>query len=352
MYTVDDQGPYDFVVSSISPGTVGSFNQMLFETGQLSPGQHDLVVTYLGSSSSVPMGFNYFIQRDGTSSTSSSTPTSTFTSVFSSTPTGIHTDAIIGGVIGGLVLISLLLALFFFNRRRNNRRSQALSAMSYPPSPDVVNPFTSPSSNSNSTMTFLPQNYTLNGQSLSSQSISSKFSHRRGQPSDPAIMSSLSPPDVVNPSTFPSSNPNSTMTFLPQSYSSNGQSLLSQSIPSKFSHQRGQPPDPASTGTSSGGGIPPSTPLRPQFSSPAFTPSVSSPLRTLPLTGSESQTNPDDGTRTRVPPDATVPSVQRSPSPQGANVTVRFLQHDDSGVRIPAEDEVQVVELPPVYSPE
>ena len=135
------------------------------------------------------------------------------------------------------------------------------------------------------------------------------------------------------------------MTFLPQNYTSNDQSLLFQSIPSKFSHQRDQPSDPAASG-SSGGGIPPLTPLRPQFLSPAFTPSGSSPLRALPLTGS--QTNPDDSTRTRVPQDATEPSMQRSPSPQGPNV--RFLQHDDSGVRIPAEDEVQGVELPPVYS--
>ena len=41
------------------------------------------------------------------------------------------------------------------------------------------------------TSTFLPQNYTLNGQSLPSPSISSKFT-QRGQPSDPAGTSSYS----------------------------------------------------------------------------------------------------------------------------------------------------------------
>ena len=68
----------------------------------------------------------------------------------------------------------------------------------------------------------------------------------------------------------------------------------------------------ASTGTSSGGGIPPLTPLRPQFSSPGFTSSGSSPLRALPFTGSESQTNLDASTRTRaawVPQDATEPII-------------------------------------------
>ena len=77
---------------------------------------------------------------------------------------------------------------------------------------------------------------------------------------------------------------------------------------------------------------------------------LGSPLRALPLTKSEPQINLDDSTRTRVPQDAMEPSMQRSPSPPGAND--RFLRHDDSGVRIPDEDEVQVVELPPVYSPE
>ena len=97
--------------------------------------------------------------------------------------------------------------------------------------------------------------------------------------------------------------------------------------------------------------MPPLIPLRPQFLSLAFTPSGSSPLsplRALPLSSSESQTNLDDSTMTRVPQAATEPSIQRPPSPQGANV--RILRHNDSGVRIPTED--GVVELPPSYTRE
>ena len=148
VYTVDDQDPIDFLVP-VPPGTtstINTFNQNLFAIGQLSLGQHNFVVTYLGSSSTVPIqvGFGYFIQQDGTSSTSTnSLPRSL-------TPTGNHgtpTDAIIGDIIGGLVFISLLLTLFFFNRRRNNQRSQALSETpSTVPSlgPDVVNSSFSP----------------------------------------------------------------------------------------------------------------------------------------------------------------------------------------------------------------
>ena len=288
-YTVDDQDPINFLVPL---STTTLFNQILFETAQLSPGQHKLVVTYHGNLNSTAQNLvlNYFVQRDSpplmssknTTTTSVPSGSSSNPSPSSSTRTIIHrkpTEAIVGGVIGGLALISLLLALIFFNRRRNNRRSQALSEMLYTgASPDVVTPFSVPPLNPNST--FLPQNYTSNDQSLPSEYISSKFT-RRGQPSNPM-------------------------------------------------------------NTSSSGGILPLTPLRPQFS--LASPAVISPSSSrLPPTGS--QTN-FDGMRTRVSQAAMDPSVQQSLSP-GANA--RFLQHDDSGVRIPSEDDV--VELPPFYTP-
>ena len=287
-YSVDDQtADFDVPFSIVN---INEANQILFDTGQLSPGQHELKVTYFGNQSQSSLLFSYFVQQGVPSSTPSSTPTSTSvpsgtSSSSNSLPsslTTIHkkpTDAIIGGVIGGFVLISLLLALFFFNRRRNNRR---LSEMSYT---NVASPFTVPSSNLNSI--FLPEDYTSNGQSLPSLSISSKFTQR---------------------------------------------------------HQRNQPSDPSST--SSGGGIPPLTPLRPQFPSlaPAFIFPSSSPI---PPAGS--QTN-FDGTRTIVPQAGTEPLIQQSLSLLGANT--RFLQYEDSGVRISSsDDDVQVLEIPPFYTP-
>jgi hypothetical protein len=287
-YSIDNQEPITFSVQSHSDIINDLPNQMLFNAGPLSLGQHKLVVKYLGSNSTIPINFNYLVQQDGPSSTSSNTHTPTSTNVLSGTsstptstsvpsgtdssPSTIHmkpTEDIIGGVIGGVVLISLLLALFIFLRRRNtgNRRSQ-------PDSQALSTPFTVPSWSP--TSTFLAQEYTLNGQP--SQPTSRKFTQKRGQPSD-------------------------------------------------------------HSSASSSGGIPPFklTLLRPQFST--------SPPR-LSLTGL--QTNLD-GTRTRVPQATTEPSIQRSPSPQGANA--RFLRHEDSGVRIPsAEDDV--VELPPFYTPE
>ena len=147
--------------------------------------------------------------------------------------------------------------------------------------------------------------------------------------------------DIVNPFTVPSSNP--TTTFLPQNHTSNSQSLPSlpsQFISSKFT-QRVQPSDPASA--SSSGGVPPLTPFQPQILSPAF---ISTSSSRLPLTGS--QTNLD-GTKTNAPLAATEPSMQRSPSPPGANA--RYVRHEDSGARIPPTED-ELVELPPFYTPE
>ena len=250
---------------------------MYFESGQLSPEQHKLVVTNSGGNT---LNINYFVQQDAPSATSIIDGATS-----GSSPGKPSTYAIIGGVIGGIVLITLLrlIGIMFFLHRRNNGRSKALSDMPYnDPSPDVVNPFPHP---------------------------------------------------PLNP----------TFTFLPVNYNSNGQSLLSQLISTKFSNTN-QPSDPASTSNS--GGIPPLPSLLPQFSSPAFIP-PSYESNHLPLTGS--QTNLD-GASPRVPETTTDPSIQLERSP---TASARYVWHEDSGIRIPpAEDDRDIIiEIPPVYTP-
>ena len=235
-YTIDGQSPAPFNV----PFSTSNFetNLVLFNSRQLSPGQHKLVVGFNGNNANinftVPLIFSYFVQQDSTPSN-----TSTSTIMIHRKPTG----AIIGGVIGGLILILLLLALFFFNRRRNNRRSQALSEMSYT---NVTSPFTVPSSNP--TSTFPPEDHTSDGQSLQSPSISSKLTqrHQRNQPSDPSSMSSsngitpltplrqqFSSPAFISPSSSPpppagsQANSDVTMTTVPQART---ESLMQQSL--------------------------------------------------------------------------------------------------------------------------
>ena len=288
-YTIDDQVPTPFKIVPNNSSALS--NQMFFESGQLSPGQHKLVVTYLGNNSTQSLYFSYFIQQNAQLSTFSNTSTPSSSSVpsgSSSNPPDSSSDsspgkptvAIMGGVMGGLVVIFLLIALLFF-QRRNNRRSNPVSEMSNTvPSPGVMNPFT-----------------------------------------------------------LPPANPTSTF-LVSQNYASNGQSLPSQSIPSKFLNRN----QPASTSNS--GGMPPLTPLRrqPDFSSPA---SSSEPPR-LHLTWLQTDL---DGALTLpwVPQATTERLIQRSPSPQRDNA--RFLWHEDSGVRMLPPSEDNVVEVPPIYTP-
>ena len=186
-YSIDGQPPISFPIP-VSPDNNTYFNQILFKTGELSPGEHKLAVTYTGNTTSAPLALNYFVQEgaNSTSSNSSSNATTTSTSVpsvtspnsssstsnvgTSSSTTNIDrkpTGAIVGSVIGGVVLISLLLGLFFI-RRRNSRRNQALSEKLYiDPSLEVVDPFLAPPS-THPTSNFPSQNLTSNSKSLPS----------------------------------------------------------------------------------------------------------------------------------------------------------------------------------------
>jgi hypothetical protein len=300
-YSIDDQTPISFPIPA-SPDNNTHFNQILFNTEQLSPGEHTLVVTYSGNSTSAPLSLNYFVQEgaNSTSSNSSSiapTSTSVLSSISLSSPSStsnvassstIDSKPIIGGVIGGVALISIFLALFFFIRRRNNRRKALNEKLYIDPSLEVVDPF-------------------------------------------------LPLPSTHTTSTFPSS----------QNLASNGQSLPSQS--NRFA-EGGQPFDTdmisqSDTPSSLSAGLPPLTPLRRQFSPPALiTPSTSR----LHLVGS--QTNLLDGKAREA---ATEPLMQQSsPRLGGTNHDVassRVLRHEDSGVRMPPPG--GDVELPPFYTP-
>ncbi|KAF8801593.1 hypothetical protein BYT27DRAFT_7245174 [Phlegmacium glaucopus] len=341
-YSIDGQTPTTFLVPALSSaGATELYNQILFQTGKLSPGHHKLVVTYQGNSGTAPLALDYFAVQDApSSSTPSSTPSSApsapslaapslkpasapsssntpthaivaggastiSSSVPSSSSSGSsgsspgstgsstttnHTGAIVGGVIGGLVL--LLLILFLFIRRRNNRGAKALNEKS-DASGDMVDPFILPPSNLCPTPTSLSQNYTSNGQSLTSPTISCKFTHR-SQLSDVPSTSS----NVV--STFP----------------------------------------PTDTSSLSGGAIPALTILRVRSSSSTMT----SPSSTrLPYARS-------DSSMTKAREAETETAHLRPQLAPSRSADSRFLRHEDSGLRMPpAVDEV--TELPPLYTP-
>jgi len=292
-YSIDDQTPINFLVPAVSSSGPREFsNQIFFRTGQLSAGQHKLVVTYQGNSGTAPLSLDYFVLQNAPSSStySSNAPTHTGDNISSGVPshsstssstTTRPTGAIVGGVIGGLVLILLLLTLFLFIRRRNSRRAQAFGDKSYSDTPyDTADPFTALPTHP-ALISILPsQNHTSNGHSLTSQSIGNKFAHRN-QPSDaPSTSSNTTPPFI---STHTSSSV-------------------------------------------SGGGIP-----------------ALVALQNHPTPAAGSQIN---GSTTPARVTETVDLARRSVSPRGGDA--RLLRHEDSGVRLPPVED-DIVELPPFY---
>ena len=128
-YSVDNQDFFTFPLTTSTTNDLS--NQKFFETEQLSPGLHTLVITYIGNDTdgnAVPINFNYLMLQVGPSnitfnqssiclingslSTGNSSSNSTSTANKSSTDLSA---GVIGGIVGavcGLVLLLLVIAFW------------------------------------------------------------------------------------------------------------------------------------------------------------------------------------------------------------------------------------------------
>ena len=157
IYSIDGQTPISFFVPAWDTTTVDAlplYNQLLFKTEVLSPGQHKLIVTYQGNNGTAPLALDAFIIQNATSSSTSNLGPK------KSLPVAPLVGIIVGAVVGAIVLVLLLL---LYIRRR--RRAQKLKENSdtifdpYTPSPRI-------------------QNHTSELPTLNPQFFSSKFSQR------------------------------------------------------------------------------------------------------------------------------------------------------------------------------
>jgi hypothetical protein len=141
IYSIDGRTPISFFVPAFSGANASApslYNQVLFNTGTLSPGKHKLIVTYQGNSGTAPLALDGFIVQNATSpsTTSSSVPSTTGSS--SNLP-GSKKSPLVGititvGVVGGAIVLVLLLFIYIRRRRAQKLVKNSIFA-------DEVDPF-------------------------------------------------------------------------------------------------------------------------------------------------------------------------------------------------------------------
>ncbi|KAF8808392.1 hypothetical protein BYT27DRAFT_7337774 [Phlegmacium glaucopus] len=368
-YSIDGSSPSNFLVPNGSPEL---YNQVLFQTGQLSAGQHKVVVTYQGNSGTAPLALDYFVVQNAPSSSGSS-PTGG--NVLTLSPSSSTAGASSGGTGTTNSAASVK-----GTQTATNTASSDIPLSSHIPgetsagaagsiSSSVSSSGSSSSGNSSdststlgstgsSTVTKMPLGAIIGGVLggvilLLLLLILFLFIRKRGSQGAKRLSEKFHIGDsqnTVDPFTVP---PNPPIPALQSdSYASEGKHLTSQPMATKFAQGRSptsaqstsrnlsstSPPTDVSS-SASGSGMPVLTPLRnPSSSSPATTSSPSVP-------DAASQTNLIDDTMTKAQEAET---AQRSASPQAGDA--RFLRHQDSGIRLPPVRD-SLVELPPLYTP-
>jgi hypothetical protein len=111
-----DGGPPLFFVPPIQSAAVMT-NNLMFNSGDLSDGNHTLVVT---AENEHTLWIDYILLTPSTPSA----PASSGASPTSLTPSAsMHTAAIVGTAVGAVVLLAIVVAALFFLRRRKRRRA-------------------------------------------------------------------------------------------------------------------------------------------------------------------------------------------------------------------------------------
>ncbi|KDR73700.1 hypothetical protein GALMADRAFT_228152 [Galerina marginata CBS 339.88] len=187
-YAIDGQAPIHFALDGTPAiGTGVQYNQIFFQTAQLTPGHHTVEVVYQGNAQTAPLTVSVVYVQNGTSTgtltppagapaTSSSGPSASVASINSSNPTSpssglgsptlfpspspttpaIDTTAapdkassnstgpVVGGILGGVALLLFAIFGYIFLRRKKQSKSKSrinLAEDFYPPHMESVSPF-------------------------------------------------------------------------------------------------------------------------------------------------------------------------------------------------------------------
>ncbi|KAF9559301.1 hypothetical protein CPC08DRAFT_637960 [Agrocybe pediades] len=298
-YAIDGGTPTSFFLSGLQPTEMAQYNKIFFQTPQLSPSQHRLEVVYDGNSGVTPLTIDYFVVQN---STVPSTSTSSSATSQASNPNTSASNAVVtvvpvnskktpvGAIAGGVVGGILLVAIIAVLLLMFRRRQKKLREKAAYDEVDLAAGPIEPFTDPPS----LGASYHTG--TTTTQNRQPKFAPVR-MPNAETIM-------VQQHSSGPSSS-----------------SLVSGPSSSYM---------PSSTGTASRTGM-----------GSASTPSNSS--SNLLMSSKEREAQGLAGASTArnevVPPNAASGSAGR------------VLRHEDSGIRLPPQEEEPLVELPPLYTP-
>lgn len=135
IFSVDEEPPISFPIPPVPSSTGSQFFHTFFETRLLSPGSHNLKVTYEGKGGNpAPLALDFFLIENGDivipgngTDTPIDEPQPSNPAAIpaaASTPAKTPLGAIIGGAVGGAALIALfVLVLLLIRRRMKSNRS-------------------------------------------------------------------------------------------------------------------------------------------------------------------------------------------------------------------------------------
>ncbi|KAJ3827364.1 hypothetical protein F5880DRAFT_1241440 [Lentinula raphanica] len=128
-YQIDNEEPVTIKLAASSVD-----NQLLFTAGNLSVGEHTLVVAFNGSESGMPFDISYFYLTSLTTAQQASLVSSTPDASSNTTSSTSHsnTGAIVGAVLGSVAAILLLgLGVMFLLKKRRQTRLQGVTPFEY-----------------------------------------------------------------------------------------------------------------------------------------------------------------------------------------------------------------------------
>ncbi|KDR67101.1 hypothetical protein GALMADRAFT_105961 [Galerina marginata CBS 339.88] len=105
-YSIDGSTPVSFPLTGLKAGETEAYNQIFFQTPQLSPGKHHLEVVHGGNAQTTPLSLDYFVITNAT------LPSGKINPNLSTTKSKVPVGMVVGGAIAGVFVVFAIVLLY------------------------------------------------------------------------------------------------------------------------------------------------------------------------------------------------------------------------------------------------